>query len=81
VAILHLFLHIRDGETRLLDPVGADFRDLASAKAEAIKSARELISECVLTGVPMGLHRVFEIDNAGGCTLTMVPFWEAIATG
>jgi len=79
-ATLHLFLHIQDGEARLLDPEGADFPDLASAKAEAIKSARELLSQCVLTGTPMGLHRVFEIADAGGRTLTTVPFSEAIAT-
>jgi len=76
---LHLFLNIRDGETQLLDPEGGAFRDLASAKAEAITSARELISQCVLTAEPLGLHRGFEIADPAGCTLTTVPFSEAIA--
>jgi CheY-like chemotaxis protein len=75
----HYFLHIRNGDTRVVDPDGGDFADLASAKAEAIESARELISQCVLNGRPLGLHRVFEIVDRNGQMLAAVPFSEAIA--
>jgi CheY-like chemotaxis protein len=73
------FLHVRDGDARLADPDGANFIDLASARAEAIESARELIAECVRTGSPMGLHRVFDIANSSGQVLATVPFSDAIA--
>ena len=62
------FLHITNGASRLDDPEGAEFGDIAEAKAEAIQSARELISQCVLTGLPIGLHRLFEIADAEGRT-------------
>jgi Domain of unknown function (DUF6894) len=74
----HYFLHIRDGAARLDDPDGEDFADLARAKAEAIESARELISECVLNGMALGLHRVFEIVDGENRILATVPFSEAI---
>jgi two-component system, response regulator PdtaR len=75
----HYFLHIRNGHVNVDDPEGADFADLASARAEAIESARQLISQCVLAGTPMGLQRVFEIVDDDGQTVASVPFSEAIA--
>jgi hypothetical protein len=77
----HYFLHVRSGDSRLEDPDGADFADIAAAKAEAIESARELISECVLTGLPMGLHRLFEITDDEGRLVASVPFSDAVMTG
>ena len=75
----HYFLHVRNGNgTVILDPEGAGFADLQSAKAEAIASARELISECVRSGTSMGLHRVFEIVDGNGQTVATVPFSDAV---
>ncbi len=74
------FLHIRNGDARHDDLDGGYFADLASAKVEAVEGAREIISECVLSGLPMGLHRVFEIVDGNGQILATVPFSEAIAT-
>lgn len=74
----HYFLHIRNGAADVIDPEGEEFADLASAKAAAIQGARELISQCVLAGMPMGLHRVFEIVDGNGNALATVPFSEAV---
>jgi hypothetical protein len=75
------YLHIRDGAKLLLDPDGASFRNLEAARIEAIESARELISEAVLTGSPLGMQRAFQIDDADGHTLLSVPFTDAIHSG
>lgn len=72
------FMHIRNANARLDDPDGGEFADLARAKVEALESARELISQCVLQGRPLGLHRVFEIVDGNGQVLATVPFSGAI---
>jgi hypothetical protein len=75
------YLHIKEGADLLLDPDGANFRDLEAARIEAIESARELISEAVLHGSPLRMHRAFQIDDADGRTLLRVPFTDAIYSG
>jgi hypothetical protein len=77
----HYFLHVVSGEERTEDPDGAEFADLAAAKLEALESARELISQSVLAGLPLGLARRFEIEDADGRALACVPFAEAIPRG
>jgi hypothetical protein len=42
------FLHVRDGYKFISDPAGCVFRDLESARSEAIESARELMAEGLL---------------------------------
>jgi len=75
------YLHIKEGAELLLDPEGANFRNLDTARTEAIQSARELISQAVLTGSPLRMHRAFQIDDAHGRTLLSVPFTDAIHSG
>jgi CheY-like chemotaxis protein len=76
----HYFLHVRNGSENIEDIEGAKFVDLASAEAEAIEGARELISQCVLAGRPMGLKRFFEIVDSAGETVAKVQFADAIAS-
>jgi hypothetical protein len=75
------YLHIRDGAHLLLDPEGSNLPNLEAARTEAIEGARQLISEAVRTGSPLGMRRVFQIDNADGHTLLNVPFTDAINAG
>ena len=75
------FLHIREGVDLLLDPEGSNHPSLEAARAEAIDGARQLISEAVLTGSPLRMHRCFQIDTADGHTLLNVPFTDAINPG
>jgi hypothetical protein len=72
------YLHIQDGANFMRDQEGYKLPTLAAARLEAIEGARQLMSEAVLTGRPLGMHRLFQIDDAGGNTLMTVPFSDAI---
>jgi hypothetical protein len=72
------FLHVRDGATFIRDPEGSHLPDIASARAEAIQSARELMSQSILRDARIGLERQFEITNDRGRTVAIVPFGEAV---
>jgi hypothetical protein len=58
------------------DPEGSDLPDLGAASAEAIESARELMSEAILEGLDISA-RSFEVTDADQRMLLVVPFREA----
>jgi Domain of unknown function (DUF6894) len=72
------FLHIKDRKSLVRDPEGQDFADLVTAKQEAAAAARELMSEDLLTGAPLGLHREMIIEDEQGVTLASLSFTEAL---
>jgi hypothetical protein len=72
------FLHIRDGAVLIRDPEGGYFPDITAARAEAIESARELMSQSILRHARIGIERQFEITNENGKTVAVVGFDEAI---
>jgi hypothetical protein len=74
----HLYLHLRDGETLLKDPDGREFRSLDEARADAILSARELMSAKVLAGRKPNNSR-FEISDYNDNVVLVVWFEEAIS--
>jgi uncharacterized protein DUF6894 len=59
-------------------PGGSNLTSLEAAREEAIGGARQLISQAVLTGSPIGMQRSIQIDDADGRTLLTVPFTAAI---
>jgi hypothetical protein len=73
-----LFLHIRNGANLIRDLEGASFPDLASARAEAIASARELMCQSILSHGRLGIERRFEITNDIGEVEIVVPFHDAL---
>ena len=74
----HFYLHLRQGETLLKDPDGREFSSLDEARAEAVLSARELMSARVLAGKKAN-HSRFEIADAGGNVVLLVWFEETIS--
>lgn len=67
------YFHIRDGDDLAEDCEGSDLPDLEAAQKEAAEAAREIMSNSVLAGTaPNG--RQFEITNADGDILGVVPF-------
>ncbi|WP_312408302.1 DUF6894 family protein [Rhizobium sp.] len=48
--MIRLYFHIREGDRLSKDPEGADFQDVQTARTEAVRSARELLSQRVLNG-------------------------------
>jgi hypothetical protein len=75
------YLHIIEDGDVLLDPDGSDHPNLEAARDEAIDGARQLISDAVLHGGPLRMHRFFQINDADGKTLLNVPFTDAINSG
>jgi hypothetical protein len=57
------YLPIKDGDELLVDPEGSRLPNLQAARTEAIESARQLISEAVLSGSPLRMQRAFQIDD------------------
>jgi hypothetical protein len=72
------FLHKRAGARLTADPEGEDFPDLQASRLAALASAREFISRSVLNGERLGLDRQFEIADANGKVLLIVPFRDAV---
>jgi len=71
------FLHVREGDKVIEDVEGAEFLSLSKARAEAIKSARELMSDKVtLAANPVDSR--FEIADESGTIVLIVPFEDAI---
>lgn len=81
---MRYFIHIVTDQERLVDPDGGEFADLASARAEACQSARDLMAEELRCGrpVPFG-WRAQVADEQGRVVLTIkfarLVFSEAVA--
>ncbi len=71
------FFHIRDGERLSKDPEGADFENLDAARVEAVKSARELLSQKVLNGEEVD-GQAFELTAEDGTVIDRVPFRDVL---
>ncbi|MBO0143315.1 hypothetical protein D3C87_1320790 [compost metagenome] len=71
------YFHIRDGDKIAHDPEGADFVDLASAEAEAVKSARELLSQRVFDGELVD-GQAFELTDENGSIAAVVKFKDVL---
>lgn len=72
----YFFHQIHKGE-RIPDLEGADFDNLAAARAEAILAARDIMGSRLRAGVALD-HSVFEICDADGRILQTMPFQEAL---
>ena len=69
-------LHICNGE-ETTDAEGAEFADREAVYEEAIRSARDMLSDEIKNG-KFNVHYRFEITDAGGNHVMTVPFSEAV---
>lgn len=67
------YFHIRRKGVLEKDPEGAVFASLADAEDEAVKAAREMLAEWVLSGEVID-GETFEICGEDGSVLRKVPF-------
>jgi hypothetical protein len=74
-------MNIRKGDELLEDWEGEEFSSLVEARAEAVLSAREMMSAARAAGKAPDGHRLFEIADASGRTVLIMPFEEAINAG
>jgi len=66
------FLHIETSEGRIEDPDGSELPDLNAAQAEALASARYLLSSAIARGRTLDA-RAFHISDDHGTVLMKVP--------
>lgn len=71
------YFHIRDGERLSKDPEGADFENLDAAREEAVKSARELLSQRVRNGEEVD-GQAFELTAEDGTVIDKVAFRDVL---
>src|SRR5262245_6080538 len=71
---MRYYFHIVTNNERLVDPDGGEFTDLASARAEASQSARDLMAEELRGGrsVPFGWQ--VQVADGEGKVLLTLPF-------
>jgi hypothetical protein len=69
---------VRDAEKLIRDPDGSHFPNLAAVRLEAIENAREIMSQDLLCSGNIRAARSFEIADATGRILLIVPFRDAV---
>ncbi|WJH38319.1 hypothetical protein N7E02_06630 (plasmid) [Aliirhizobium terrae] len=75
--MIRLFFNIREGERLSKDPEGAEFQDIEMARAEAVRSARELLSQRVLNGEEID-GQSFELTDDNGAVVDTVKFRDVL---
>jgi hypothetical protein len=71
------FFNQISGETRIKDLEGADFASLQAVWAEAVASAREIVSDEIMAGKGW-CTSTFEVTDQFGRVVLVVPFDEAL---
>ena len=72
------FFHIKENGDVLYDDEGSDHPDPEAAREEAIEGIRQIISDAILTGSPLGLDREMHVDDDVGHTLLTIMFREVV---
>ena len=75
--MVRLFFHIREGNRMSKDPEGAEFENVEAAHMEAVRSARELLSQRVLNGEEID-GQVFELTGDDGTVMATVRFRDVL---
>ncbi|WJH38467.1 hypothetical protein N7E02_07560 (plasmid) [Aliirhizobium terrae] len=75
--MIRLYFHIRDGDRLSKDPEGAEFQDVQTARTEAVRSARELLSQRVLNGEEIN-GQSFELTDDNGVIVDTVKFRDVL---
>lgn len=63
---MRYFFHFLGGDERLDDDLGMEHADVAAARAEAMRAAREMIAESLRRNLPLGDDGVIEITDERG---------------
>jgi hypothetical protein len=71
---MRYFIHVVTARERLVDPDGSEFTDLASARAEATQSARDLMAEELRCGRPVPFAWQAQVADEEGNVLVSLPF-------
>ena len=75
---MRYFIHIITHEERIIDPDGGEFADLASARAEASQSARDLMAEELRCGRPVPFAWKVQVADDEGNVRVSLPFAKLV---
>lgn len=75
---MRYFIHIVAGAESLVDHAGADYKDLAAARAEALRGARELVADRLRFGDDGAPDGVVEILDERGNICDLITFDEVV---
>jgi hypothetical protein len=78
---MRCFIHIITDRERLVDPDGGEFPDLATARAEASQSARDLMAEELRCGRPVPFGWRAQVADEAGTILLTLRFAELVFSG
>ncbi|CCM75127.1 DUF6894 family protein [Rhizobium mesoamericanum] len=67
------FFHVRDGDDLVEDTEGVELWDSTSAREEAIRAAREMLAEKLLSGERVD-GELFEVTDESGRVVETIPF-------
>lgn len=71
------YFHMREHDALVEDPDGADLPDIAAAREEALRAAREMVVEMVARGEIIDGQQFVICDDTGK-HLDVVPFTSAL---
>ena len=78
---MRYFIHIVTYKERIVDPEGAIFDSLVSAKAEASQSARDLMAEQLRCGRTVPLDWRTQVANEDGAVVLTIKFSSLVFEG
>jgi len=70
------YCHVEDEDHRIKDLEGMELNGLGAVREEALQSARQLMSEDILSGRRADGRR-FVVTDEGGLIVAVIPFAEA----
>ncbi|MGO4353131.1 hypothetical protein AB4Z25_14590 [Rhizobium sp. RAF36] len=74
---MRYYFHIHEDAVYIEDVEGIDLPGGGEARNEAVKAAREMVAELVLSGEPID-GKTFEVRDEGGTLIATVPFLSVI---
>jgi hypothetical protein len=75
---MRYFIHVVTDQERIVDPEGAEFPDLTSARTEAVQSARDLMAEELRCGRPIPFGWRAQVADADGKVVLTLPFSQLV---
>jgi hypothetical protein len=75
---MRCYIHIITDQERIVDPDGGEFVNLATARAEACQSARDLMAEELRSGRPVPFAWRAQLADEDGTVMLTLPFAEMV---
>lgn len=74
---MRYFFNIREQSDYLIDETGVDLPSLDAVQMEAVRTAREMMADSILSGTALD-ESIFEITDEKGTLIASVRFGDAV---